>query len=73
MVASFLQGSLETLDEEGEKMPPEPDIMNFGVWVPWKAERCETPDWWKELLAVSQKRDVKKLAREIRASFMLPQ
>ena len=26
MVASFLQGSLETSDDEGEKMPPEPAI-----------------------------------------------
>ena len=72
-VASFLQGSPETSDEEGKKMPLEPDIMDFGLWVPWKAERCETPDWWEELLAVPGKEDTRKLAREVRASFRLPQ
>ena len=34
MVASFLQGSPETLDDEGEKMPPEPVILDFSLWVP---------------------------------------
>ena len=72
-VASFLQGSPETSDKEGKKMPQEPDIMDFGLWVPWKAERCETPDWWEELLAVLGKEDARKLAREVRASFVLPQ
>ena len=72
-VASFLQGSLETLDKEGEKTPPEPNIMDFGQWVPWKSERCETPDWWEELLAVPGKEDARRLAREVKASFILPQ
>ena len=72
-VASFLQGSLETLDEEGKKMPLEPHITDFGQWVPWKSESCETPDWWEELLAVSGKEDAGRLAREVRASFVLPQ
>ena len=69
MVASFLQGLLETSDEEGKKMPPEPTILDFNLWVPWKAERCETPDWWRELSAVLGKEDARKLAREVRASF----
>ena len=73
MEASFLWGSQETLDKEGKKTPLEPDIMDFGMWVPWKAERCETPDWWEELLAILQKMDMKKVAREVRASFTLPQ
>ena len=72
-VASFLRGSPETSDEEGEKMPPEPDITDFGQWVSWKSERCETPDWWEELLAVPGKEDERRLAREVRASFTLPQ
>ena len=72
MVASFLRGLPETSDEEGKKMPPEPDILDFGLWVPWKAERCETPDWWGKLLAVLGKEDARKLAREVRASFRLP-
>ena len=72
-VASFQRGSLETLDEEGKKMPPEPNITDFGQWVSWKSERCETPDWWEELLAVPGKEDARRLAREVRASFTLPQ
>ena len=71
-VASFLRGSPETLHEEGKKMPLEPDIMDFSQWVPWKAERCETPDWWEEMLAVLVKEDARKLTREVRASFVLP-
>ena len=72
-VASFLRGSPETLDKEGKKRPPEPDIVDFGQWVKWKLERCKTPDWWEELLAVLGKEDAKRLAREMRASFILPQ
>ena len=53
-------------------MPPEPTIRDFSLWVPWKAERCETPEWWEELSAVLGKRDTRKLAREVRASFGLP-
>ena len=45
MVASSLQGLPETSDEEGEKTSPEPNIMDFAQWVPWKAERGKTPDW----------------------------
>ena len=71
-IASFLRGSLETLDEEGKKMPLEPNIMDFALWVPWKTEICETPDWWGELSAVLGKEDARKLAREVRASFGLP-
>ena len=47
--------------------------MDFGQWVPWKSERCETPDWWEELLAVLGNEDARRLAREVRASFVLPQ
>ena len=73
MVASFLQGSPGTLDKEGKKMPPEPDVADFGWWVSWRSERCETPDWWEELLAVPGKEDIRRLAREERVSFTLPQ
>ena len=71
-VASFLWGMLETLDDEGEKMPPESAILDFSLWVPWKAERSETQDWWRELSAVPGKEDARKLAREVRASFRFP-
>ena len=73
MVASFLQGSPGTSDDEDEKTPPEPDTADFGQRVKWKLERCKTPDWWGELLAVPGKEDTKRLAREVRASFTLPQ
>ena len=54
-------------------MPPEPDTADFSQWVKWKSERCEIPDWWEELLAVPGKEDARRLAREVRASFALPQ
>ena len=54
-------------------MPPEPNTADFAQWVKWKFEKCETPDWWEELLAVPGKEDAKRLAREVRASFTLPQ
>ena len=72
MVASLLTGLLDTLGDEGEKMPLEPAILDIGLWVPWKAERCKTPEWWMELLALLGKEDTRKLAREVRASFALP-
>ena len=72
-VASFLQGSPETSDEEGEKTSPEPDIMDLTLWAQWKAERCKTPDCWEELLAEPGNMDVRKLAREVKAYFLLPQ
>ena len=71
-VASFLRGLLETSEDEGEKMPPEPKVLEFSLWVPWKAERCETLEWWMELLAVPGIEDSRKLAREVWASFGLP-
>ena len=73
MVASFLQGSPGTSDKEGEKMPLEPDVADFSQWVSWRSERCETPDWWEELLAVPVKEDTRRLAREVRVSFTFPQ
>ena len=71
-VASFLQGSPKTLDDEGEMMHLKPTILDFGLWVPWKVERCETPEWWIELMAVLGEEDARKLARKVRASFGLP-
>ena len=71
-VASFLWGSPETLDDEGERMPPEPTVLDFSEWVPWKAERCDTPSWWMELSTVPGEDNTRKLARQVRASFGLP-
>ena len=72
-VVSFLRGSPETSGDEGKVMPPEPIVLEFSQWVPWKAEKCETPDWWSELLVVPGMEDHRKLAREVWASFWLPQ
>ena len=44
-------------------MPPKPTILDFGLWVPRKAERCVTPDWWMELSAVPGKEDAQKVSQ----------
>ena len=72
-MASFLRGSLETSGDEGNVMPLEPVVLEFSQWVPWKAEKCETPDWWSKLLVVPGMEDYRKLAREVWASFQLLQ
>ena len=72
-VASFLRGLPETSKHEGEETSLEPPVTGFSQWVPWKAERCKTPEWWTELSTVPGKDDHRKLAREVRASFRLPQ
>ena len=51
----------------------ESDIMDFSLWTQWRAETCETPEWWEELLAVPGNMDMRKLARQVRASLLLPQ
>ena len=72
-VVSFLRGLLEASRGKGDVMPPEPTVLEFSQRVPWKAKKCETPDWWSKLLAVPGMEDHRKLAREVRASFQLPQ
>ena len=54
-------------------MPPEHAVLEFSQWVPWKAKRCKTPEWWTELLTVPGREDCRRLAREVQASFRLPQ
>ena len=54
-------------------MPLELAILDFAEWVPWKAERCDTPSWWMELSTVPGEDNTRKLARQVRASFRLPQ
>ena len=72
-VASFLWGSPETLDDEGKKTPLEPTVLDFAEWVQWKAEGCDTPSWWIELSTVPGEDNTRKLARQVRVSFRLPQ
>ena len=70
-VASFLWGSLETSDDEGREMPPEPAVLDFAEWVQWKAGKCDTPSWWMELSMVPGEDNTRKLTRQVRASFGL--
>ena len=69
-VTSFPTGSVESPEEE--ESPPEPPVGELHEWVMWKAEATETPDWWRELLALLGVPDCKKLARQIQASFSHP-
>ena len=71
-IASFLWGSPGISDYEGEKTLPEPSFLNFTEWVQWKAEKCDTPSWWMELSTIPGEDNTRKLAGEVRASFMLP-
>ena len=49
-VTSFLTRSAENSEEEGP--PLEPPVGELCKWLTWKAEMTETPDWWRELLAL---------------------
>ena len=71
-VASFLQGLPETFGDEGKDMPLEPTVLDSVGWVMWKAEICETLDWWRELSTVPGEENTRKLARQVWASFQLP-
>ena len=58
-VASFLRGLPGTFKDEGDRMPLEPAVTEFSQWVPWRADRCKTPNWWAELLAMPEIRTTK--------------
>ena len=68
-VASFLRGSLGTSKDKDDRMSLEPTVTEFSQWVLWRANRCKTPSWWAELLAVLEVEDHQRLAREVLASF----
>ena len=42
-------------------------------WVTWRAQTCETPNWWQELVIVPGVDNCEKLAHEVQVSFGLPQ
>ena len=69
-VTSFLWGSVESSEEEGP--PPELPVWELCKWVTWKAKPTETPDWWRELLAVPGVPNCKRLVWKIWASFSHP-
>ena len=64
-VASFLRGSPDNSKDKDDRMPLEPAILEFSQWLSGKAERCETLEWWTELLRVPGIEDCRKLAREV--------
>ena len=70
-VASFLQCSSKTAEEDSEGISPESPVSQPTEWVWWKAERCDIPDWYAELSTVPLE-DTEKLAQQVRASFKLP-
>ena len=56
---------------EMKEMSPEPPISQPAKCVRWKAERCDVPNWWAELSTVLLE-DIERLAKQVRASFILP-
>ena len=72
-VTCFLRGSAKNSEQEEEKAPsPKPPVKELCKWVTWKAKACETPSWWRELMAVPGVEDYEKLAWEVRAMFRHP-
>ena len=69
-VTSFLTKSAESSEEEGP--PLEPPVGELHKWVTWKAKMTETPDWWRESLALLGVPNCKKLAWQVWASFSHP-
>ena len=65
-----LEDQQESSEEEGP--PPELPLGEFCEWVTWKAKITETPDWWRELLAVPGVPNCKRLAQKVWASFSHP-
>ena len=61
-VASFLEGSSEVSDGNSEEGSLEPSMLKFANWVWWKAGKCDTPDWWAELLTVPREDETRRLA-----------
>ena len=47
-------------DRQGS--PPEPSINNYEMWLEWWACQVDTPDWWKELVAIPNMGDPERLA-----------
>ena len=71
-VASFLEGSSEMSEGKSEEGPPELPVSKFANWVRWKMGKCDTPNWWAELLTVLGEDETRRLAQEVRALFQLP-
>ena len=68
-VTSFFRGSVENSEEEEKAPLPEPPVKELCKWLTWKAKMCETPDWWRELLAVPGVLNCKKLVQKVQTLF----
>ena len=58
---------------KAREMLPEPAVLDFTEWVQWKAGKCDTPSWWMEVSVVPGEDNTRELARQVMASFGLPQ
>ena len=72
-VACFLRGLAQNSEEEEKAPSPKPPVKELCKWVAWKAEACKTPGWWRELLAVPEVQDCKKLCMEGAGLISAPQ
>ena len=52
--------------------PPELSIKNYKLWLEWWACQLDTSHWWKELTAILEVGDIKKLAQKISTSLDVP-
>ena len=71
-VTSFLRGLAKNSEKEERVPSPKPPVKELCEWVVWKAKMCETPDWWRELLAVPGVKDCKEIVQKVWASFHHP-
>ena len=71
-VTCFLRGLAKNSVGEEKAPSPKPLVKELHRWVTWRAEACETPGWWRELLAVPEVQDCEELAQKVQASFHLP-
>ena len=71
-VTSFLRGLAKNSSEEEKGPSPKTPVKELCKWVAWKTEMCETPDWWRELLAVPGVKDYKELVQKVWALFCHP-
>ena len=71
---SFLEALAPTRgagDRHGS--PLEPSIENYEVWLEWQTCQVDMPDWWGELVIITNAGDPERLAHKSCASFEVPQ
>ena len=71
-VTSFIRGSAKNSEEEKKAPSPKPPVKELCKWVAWKAEMCQTPDWWRKLLAVPGVPDCKSWHGSCGPCFIIP-